>query len=102
MALSGTVLQLPLDVAMEPQHSVCGPGLGERDLGGGLAVRRRTLPGPTHGLPCSCRGLMLSSDLHCDLAVPLERFVQEAANIQEGDSGDSISRATHMHFFSKK
>lgn len=87
---------------MEPQHSVGGPGLGERDLGWGLEVRRRPLPGPMHGLPCSCRGPMLSSNLHCDLTVPLERFVQEAANIQDGDSGDSISRAAHMQFLSGK
>lgn len=81
---------------------MCGPGLGERDLVVGLAVRRRPLPGPTHGLPCSCRGSMLSSDLHSDLVVLLERFVQEAANIQDGDSGDNVSTAAYMQFSSRE
>lgn len=60
---------------------------------------RRPLPSPAHGLPCGCHGPILSSDPHCDLAVPLERFVQAAAHIQDGDSGDSISKTAHMQFY---
>lgn len=40
----------------------------------------------------------LSSDPHCDLAVLLERFVQAAANMQDGDSEDITSRADNMPF----
>lgn len=45
---------------------------------------------------------MLSSDLHSDLVVLLERFVQEAANIQDGDSGDNVSTAAYMQFSSRE
>lgn len=41
----------------------------------------------------------LSSDPHCDLAVLLERFVQAAANMQDGDSEDITSRADYMSFY---
>ena len=84
---------------MRPLHSVCGPGL-ERDTEEG--ARRGgdgRSPSPTHHPPTAAVVLFLSSDPHSNLATPLERFVQAAANIQDRDSGDPTSRAAQVQFY---
>lgn len=63
------------NAAMEPQHTVCGPGSGKRRRGKGLGGEEKAAPHNPHMIPNSCYGLKLSSDLHFDLAIFLERFV---------------------------
>lgn len=88
---------------MKPLHSVCGPGL-ERDTEEGAGVAGGgdgRSQSPTHQPPTAAVVLFLSSDPHSDLATPLERFVQAAANIQDRDSGDPTSRAPKCSFIWK-
>lgn len=63
------------NAAMEPQHTVCGPGSGKRCRGKGLGGEEKATPHDPRMIPDSCYGLKLSSDPHCDFAIPLERFV---------------------------
>lgn len=80
-----------------PMHTVCGPGFGERDRGKGRGEGHS--PSRTHYPPAAATVLNVSSDPHCDLALPLERFVRAAANEQDGDSEDITSRAAHVLFY---
>lgn len=77
VALRGIVFQPHPhpNAAMEPQHTVCGLGSGKRGRGKGLGSEEKAAPHDPRMIPNSCYGLKLSSDPHCDLAIPLERFV---------------------------